>query len=87
MNKIEVLKQGNQVTNQLRDELVNLFAMTDTEDPYLLSKRADTIKSEIEQRFSKYISNNQSIDGTLCFLNKNQIVNSLLFLLKNSHLN
>lgn len=40
MNKIEVLKQGNQVTNQLRDELVNLFSMTDTEDTYLLSKRA-----------------------------------------------
>ncbi|CAD8059178.1 unnamed protein product [Paramecium sonneborni] len=51
MNKIEVLKQGNQITNQLRDELVNLFSMTDTEDDYLLSNRAQTIKSEIEQRF------------------------------------
>jgi hypothetical protein len=63
MNKIEVLKQGNQITNQLRDELVNLFSMTDIEEPYLLSKRADTIKSEIEQRFSINMSNNQSIDG------------------------
>ncbi|CAK89204.1 unnamed protein product (macronuclear) [Paramecium tetraurelia] len=45
------MKQGNQVTNQLRDELVHLFSITDTKDPYLLSQRADTIKSEIEQRF------------------------------------
>ncbi|CAD8085328.1 unnamed protein product [Paramecium primaurelia] len=51
MNKIEVMKQGNQVTNQLRDELVHLFSITDTKDPYLLSKRAESIKSEIEQRF------------------------------------
>lgn len=48
MNKIEVMKQGNQVTNQLRDELVHLFSITNTKDPYLLSKRAETIKSEIE---------------------------------------
>ncbi|CAD8097827.1 unnamed protein product [Paramecium sonneborni] len=51
MNKIEVIKQGNQVTNQLRDELVHLFSITDIQDNYLLAKRAETIKSEIEQRF------------------------------------